>query len=261
MPIRIYSSENIKLPIYFTTLSSFYEERSVHRPTGFSNEGQLLFVLEGEGLLRFGGEEYRLVPNCAFYLAPGAPHDYFSTAGLRSAWVTYSGDAADAFCDYADNKPFIFIEHTDSKRYASALSQMEEEYFSKRREGVLSAMLYSLIMSFFDEAKESRLGDMDKTLIYLEENFSKRISLNSLAEMNHLSVSAFCKKFKSHFGCTAFEKLTEIRLINANHLLRIHPEEKIRVIAKECGFEDSSYFCKAYKKKYGSSPRKNNKTN
>lgn len=151
---------------------------------------------------------------------------------------------------------FIFREKTDTEAYVSALEAIENEYLGNRCEAKMSAMLYSLIMTFLEEeGKEQRaVSSTAPALYYMEEHFSEKITVEELAGICHLSKSAFCKHFKENHGCTAFQRLTDIRLLNAELILKLRPDEKIYAVAEQCGFTDAGYFCKAYKKRFGISP-------
>ena len=51
-------------------------------------------------------------------------------------------------------------------------------------------------------------------------------------------------------------KFQDSKLPLADMLLKMNSNEKIGIIAKKCGFDDVGYFCKAYKKRFGTTPSK-----
>ncbi|MBQ7387419.1 MAG: AraC family transcriptional regulator [Clostridia bacterium] len=251
---HIFKESFFALPIYFLTMSSRHLQENVSRPEGLQNQ-QLLFVLEGEGTLVTDSAEYGIKAGSAFYLDAAVPHSYFGE-GLVTAWITFAGDAADAVRNQAGGRGVVLQRGIDTLKYRKAIADMEREYFSRRREGILSSMLYSMAMSFFDEESFGAMSDMDRVLSYMEEHFSEDITLAELCAICRMGHSSFSSRFKECFGVSAFEKLMEIRLINADMMLSLYPEEKVYVIARDCGFSDVGYFCKAYKRRYGKSPRK-----
>ena len=243
-------------PLYFTTLSSKHYQGSTVRKEGLKECSQILFVLKGAGTLYVKGAEYKLNEGCSFFLSPGIPHTYTNDGGLVTAWITFCGDAVSGLCSYADVKDFMLYEKTDIDKYLSRIIEMETEYLASRREGLLSSMLYSFVTAYFDEKKSKEATSVDVALRYLEDNFASRIALDDICRVCHLSKSGLAKKFKDKFGCTPFEKLIEIRILNAEQMLNIYPEEKVCVIAKKCGFDDIGYFYKAYKRCLSKTPRK-----
>ena len=253
--IHIFQQSQHLPPIYFLTSCTRHRQESVYRPNGLEDSAQILFVLDGEGVLTCEGMEYTLKKGTAFYLDSTTPHKYSSVRNLTTAWVTFSGSGCEAIQDYIEGRTFLFAQDIPVKKYITQIEQLEQEYFDKRREGILSSMVYSIIFSFFDSLLHPVRSNMDTVIRFLEENFQKRITIPQLAQLNHSSKSTFCKEFKDTFGCTAFEKLTSIRMVNAKHLLQLHPSEKVSTIAAKCGYEDAGYFCKVYKSTYGISPR------
>lgn len=243
------------LPLYFMSLSKRHQQENVNRPQGFRNALQLLFVLEGEGFLECEGTVYPLKRGCAFYLENDVPHRYWSDGSLVTAWLTCYGNACADILQYIENRSFIFSPDVEIKKYVSMIEEIEREYFDKKREGYLSAMTYSLLLSFFEDQSTSTVSDMDRVLRYMEAHYDQKITVDQLAECAHMAKSTFCKHFKDRFGCSAFEKLIEIRLLSAATMLRHDPGLKIGFVAKKCGFEDVSYFCRLYKKRFSVTPR------
>ena len=250
---RIFQNNIPQMPIYFTTISSEHIQEGVSRPEGLFAP-QFLFVLDGEGRLLAEGNSFDLCRGSAFYLADGVPHSY-SGEKLITAWVTFMGDAAEAIKRQACERPLVIYSGVDTAKYQKMMVDMEREYFGKRREGILSAMMYSIAMSFFAEESLAAMSEMDKVVSYMEEHFSDNITLVELCAVCGMGHSSFSEHFKARYGVTAFEMLTEIRLANADMMLKLYPDEKVYSIARECGFSDVGYFCKVYKKKFGRTPR------
>ena len=254
MTVHIFDQGFVPLCVYFLTSSPRHEQENVKRPLGFSDMSQLLFVLDGSGILTIDEKEYPLKKGCAFYIDQNTPHTYKNISGLVTAWITWRGDGCENIRNYIRNVPYMFSNITDVRRYAIEIERLEQEYYSKKREGMMSWMLYALIMSFFEETMKNEQSEMERVLLYMEKHFDERINVAMLAEISYRSVSTFCKDFKKEFGCTAIEKLTDIRLLNARSMLLANPQETIKSIASKCSFEDVSYFSKAYKKKFFRTP-------
>ena len=64
------------------------------------------------------------------------------------------------------------------------------------------------------------------------------------------------RRFVAACGCTPIEYLTSLRIENAKKLLERRHEMELTVseIAIRCGYYDSHYFSKAFKKRVGISP-------
>ena len=254
MAVHLFSPEFSPLPFYFVTMDPSYRQEAVHRPMGFVDIGQLLFILSGRGRLQVEGRSYRLSPGMGLFLDRGVPHSYEPEGEMTTAWVTFRGSGMEELRNHIGRRSFLLLEGLPVQKYAGEIDRMQREYYTKKREGVLSSMLYALLISFFEEERQQSLGDMDRVLAYMEEHFYRRLTLDDLAQQVPTSRSTFCMRFRQTFGCTAVERLTEIRLAAAQQRLLAFPDEKIGAVAAKCGFEDAGYFCKVYKKRFGESP-------
>lgn len=84
----------------------------------------------------------------------------------------------------------------------------------------------------------------------LHSYYREHVDLEAVSEMCYMSVPQLIRQFKLVFGSTPHRYLTAIRLQRAAELLKTS-EKTINDIAWDCGFEDVSAFCRAFKKKYG----------
>lgn len=88
---------------------------------------------------------------------------------------------------------------------------------------------------------------------YIQENYKKAISVEELAQLSHISVSALERRFKKHLSKTPKQFLNELRLERARRFL-VETDLPIAAIAHECGFTEPSYFTKQFKKMFGELP-------
>ena len=257
MIVNIFPQDFIEPPIYFTMLSKYHIQETVNRPRGLQDHSLLLLVIEGEGKFYCDGKTFNLRRGSAFYLDSETPHGYEDRGDLKTAWIGFRGNGCECVRSFLEKQPYVFLDKIDSSRYVAHIEDRESDDFGERRQGILSSLLYSILFSFFEESRKPDVDEMDTVLKYLEEHFNEKITIKRLAELNFHSKSTLCYKFKQKFGCTVFEKLIDVRLLNAELLLKMNSKEKIGVIAKQCGFDDVGYFCKAYKKKFGCTPSEN----
>ena len=95
--------------------------------------------------------------------------------------------------------------------------------------------------------------EMSTVVSYVLDHYSEKISVVELAEMVHLSVSQFDRKFKKLFQMTPQQYLLRVRVNVACEAL-VWSERSVAQIANECGFFDQSYFTKQFKKIMGEAP-------
>lgn len=94
---------------------------------------------------------------------------------------------------------------------------------------------------------------IEKTRQFMQENFSKRITVQKLAQTANLSVSHFERKFKTEVGCSPLQYLQQVRIEKAKVYLK-QGEKRITDIAIQCGFSSASGFTYCFEKITGVKP-------
>ena len=75
-----------------------------------------------------------------------------------------------------------------------------------------------------------------------------------MAEKAKLSVSRLAHRFKEETGATLIEYLTWVRIGHAQRLL-VETEKSCQKIADEVGYNNQSYFSRAFRRVVGITPR------
>ena len=88
---------------------------------------------------------------------------------------------------------------------------------------------------------------------YLEDNYMFDISLDSVGEILHISPAYLSAQFKKYQKTNFLDCLTELR-INAAKELLADPFRSSAEVASMVGYEDASYFARAFKKRTGVTP-------
>ncbi|WP_371380032.1 AraC family transcriptional regulator [Sporomusa aerivorans] len=95
---------------------------------------------------------------------------------------------------------------------------------------------------------------VNKVLQYIDDNLAENLTIEKLASVFFLSKYYLMRKFKKHTDFSIHQYILQKRLIAANHLLR--SGEPVLTACLESGFQDYANFTRAFKKMYGSSPKK-----
>lgn len=88
---------------------------------------------------------------------------------------------------------------------------------------------------------------------YVEANYNKPMMVEEVADMIHLSPNYIRNIFKEKTGKTILEWMTDYRMEKACTLLK-NKVYKIKEVSQEVGYENVTYFCALFLKKYGVSP-------
>lgn len=133
----------------------------------------------------------------------------------------------------------------------SNISQKEKELF------VFASLVHILIhlkkhSKGFAETKNELSHTVQKALSYIDGHYTEDISVESIADALHISVSQLFHKFKDELKLSVYQYISKKRLANAR--LLIEAGETVSGAAISSGFTDYSVFFRMYKKYYGEPP-------
>lgn len=90
-------------------------------------------------------------------------------------------------------------------------------------------------------------------LSYIYQNYTQPVSLQELADANHVSAEHLSRTFKKETGETMSDCIARLRTQKAAELLK-NTRLSVSEIAAYVGYLDSNYFVKVFKKRYGMTP-------
>lgn len=240
---------------------------------------EILYQIEGETMIKVGSEEFHSKEGEVTIIGTDEIH---ATAKLSrkhtilvmqfelSAVLPYIGTISEY--QYFTHILFNNLEEKAHFRVTEENNQMQElltkafEEYEKKQVGYeiqIQAYLMQMFTFFirneylkFPEIPEERKQALEKvkeSILYVENNFSKSITLEEVAEVSSISIYNFCRTFKKATERTFVEYLNHIRLREAEKML-LTTNKSISDIAYDIGFSSVSYFNKMFKKKYGYPP-------
>ena len=124
--------------------------------------------------------------------------------------------------------------------------------------GHLCLFLDALIQSSVtrQEVWGARLQDfyIQEAVTFMEHNYQRELTVEEVADVCKLNRSYFSKLFKESMGCPPQEFLIRLRLSKAAEQMK-SGKAPIGEIAAACGYPNQLHFSRAFKKRYGVSPR------
>ncbi|OBZ07612.1 transcriptional regulator [Bacillus sp. FJAT-27264] len=102
--------------------------------------------------------------------------------------------------------------------------------------------------------RDNEQDRMDHVVQYIKENSHKKLNLELLAGVSHLSKYHFTRIFTARVGMTPVAFVNRERLHKAVQLLAEGGQKTILEISIQCGFESVSAFNTLFKKHYGQTP-------
>jgi YesN/AraC family two-component response regulator len=119
----------------------------------------------------------------------------------------------------------------------------------------LTKVMNQFIECIFPFNDVKNVSVIQKAIRYVQRNYAKKVSVESVAQAVNLTPSYFSKIFKKEVGCTFNTYLNIIRIEKSMKLL-LYDDFKLKLvnIAMAVGFDDQSYFTKVFKRMTGMSP-------
>ena len=141
-----------------------------------------------------------------------------------------------------------------------------ESTSAMRSDGTALLMLADLIRYFSvyslpgTTAGTSQSNDTLREIItYVNEHYTKKLSLEEVANQVGFSREYFCRFFKQHMGITFLRYLNEVRISHAGRLL-MNTDMSISEVMSESGFTNQTIFNRLFKEIYGMTPRQSRNT-
>lgn len=257
-----------------------FDSTAFDAPYHFHPEYELTYIIEGSGKRYVGSHMEDFVSGDLVLLGPNLPHCWKLTSegaeNDRASAIVVQFDLAFLGEDFFNKNELQYIKRLldksggglsfhgrTQKSAAHHLDMLSHEKNNfKLLIGVLDVLQrlatsqdYALLDQNMITA-ERNITDQERinpVFAYLVENFRNNVSLNTAANIAHMTTNAFCKYFKKITRKTFMETIIEYRLNYATQQL-IQTDKPISDISFESGFGDVSHFYKTFKTKMGLSP-------
>ena len=267
--------------------------RSFQIPVHWHDEFEIIYVKSGVLNVNISGENYTGSTGEVFVVSPGNLHfmgsqtgkvDYYTLlfpleyvsfqsndllekevmAPLKSGKRMIKPQLGAGLSDICDN--LIALEHSDLTLSATQKEQEIAENTSDNRNNlIIQFEIKSRLLLFFKRVLQSGFilennisgrNTTEKEMIsYIQQNFTRKISLKEFGNQFHLSEKYISRYFKEHFHITISQYINHLRMEHARQLLQ-ETTLPVTEVAMRCGYENVSYFIRSFKKMYGNPPLK-----
>ena len=115
------------------------------------------------------------------------------------------------------------------------------------------------ILKIIEEKRNQQLGDCKSAYVvrkvqeYVRSHYSQSVTVEDMAAEIHFSANYIRTIFKEGTGQTILEYITNYRFEQACELLK-NPKYKVKEVSMQVGYENVSYFCSVFTKRYGETP-------
>lgn len=228
------------------------------------NSYLFLVVLDGEGTLSYMGQTRKITAGACAWIDCTKPYSHESSAEhpWSLKWVHFNGPDARSYYDAYLAKENSYIFHPRSiLAFTDVLDQLYLCQQTKNSLMELTSNKYitDIITLCFTENESLKMGEssipdkLKQIHEYISENYASKISLEELSAQFFISKFHLSREYKKAYGTTIGNALTTQRISHAKSMLRF-TEDSVDTIALNCGFQDSAYFIKVFKKAENMTP-------
>jgi len=227
-------------------------------PFRFHSQFELYFVEEGE-IKAFINDQQKLLKagQMAFVTSYDA-HLFCSVKPSKSSILIIPPSICNEFSEATKGKqisnPFI-CDAKAAEEIKSYVNEIKSGCNDVKLRGYLYVILGIILDNiFFTEADASFDADFFSTLlIYLNQNFREKITLDTLSERFGYSGSYLSRFFKKHFGIGINRYVNILRL--RQYLLLMQDKKHTNTYcALESGFDSMGTFYRVFKQEFNCSP-------
>ena len=230
-------------------------------------DSSFLIVTAGEAQIIIDEQPYHVKRFSIFHIGKSQYLQITAQYSFSYFLIRYEGDVMykDAFMQHLQMQyqPFqtnfscvpanpIAIHNILQDMYSKWLSGSIQEHFS------VKASLYEFIYRVFQELADGQgspheLDKAEVARIHIKQHLQQPLSIQTLADMLHISTRHLLRIFKARYGVGPQIYLQQLRIEQAQQYL-LENQYGIKEIAISLGFEDEYYFSRAFKKATNMAP-------
>lgn len=242
---------------------------------------EILFLLAPNASHLIEGVPYNIRMGDFVLLAPSVMHKSIYYKGEPSKRVIIdfmyplnNPDTADAYEEilspFHSETPIFRFDFEDQKRLTDIMNNLflfsrEHKYYGNPADEFYIHTKFQEFLYTLYELKdrnhytnEQSYNSIEQKMYevssYIHAHYNEDISLDSLSEQFYISSSYLSREFKQVTGFNLSNYIQLTRIKNAQYRL-VSSNDKISLIAQECGFSSFSQFNRVFNKISGSSPR------
>ncbi|MBQ8111323.1 MAG: helix-turn-helix transcriptional regulator [Clostridia bacterium] len=212
--------------------------------------GDLMLIAEG---VIHGGEPEDCVYECVVFDAAmllGVDACARSLKGVlgRSILMPEAAIKSDAALHGAMDRLFGYCEAGVSENAPGIVGALYELF------GAMTRLRASALLDTPSSRFGQKAEQLKPALEYIETHYSQAISLETLARLTGMSPKYFCRFFRTIVHRSPIDYVNYYRVECASHFLS-SGDMTVAEIAQHCGYNDSSFFIKQFRKYKGLTPK------
>ena len=215
----------------------------------------LLYTTAGSGTLCFGGKTYALDKGTLMFVDCEKKHEYYTEkAPWHFKYLHFDGASSAEYYEYIHTLFGSPVFSPCTPDFETVFNKVINDVRNRSSEIVTSEHIYRLLARTIQSRDEvSSAFNIQKIIEFISDNYMEKINADSLAATFGFSRSYFSVMFERATGQPPYAYLTECRISAAKRFLT-DTDSSVGTICEKCGFDSTSAFIRAFKRKTGLSP-------
>lgn len=251
-----------------------FSQQADHRAARKSvSDHLLIWVIGGKGFIKTQGVRIEVSSGHLATFIPGIAHAYGSDEQQpwEILWVHFGGQLADQYSrairQYGNPMAFLGLDTVLRDQFddlmAASMGLPHAHIDIPQNQDILAGQMLAALLGRIihilkhrtQTPKGSQPDQLNITELrrYIHKNLTDNLTLENLAEQNHLSVTHFSRLFRQHFDTSPMHYIIQQRMARAATLLT-ETEAPIKQIGDAVGYEDAYYFSRLFKRITGTTP-------
>lgn len=265
MPTPAHLKLDTALPLRAYNAGLFVSRGLGTHPDRVIDSYELIYVRKGLLSMREDNRDFEIAPGQTLLLWPGRRHTGTKPypADLSFYWIHFQ--VARRRAGGSTAKLLEIPQHATLRR-DDRLAELFHRFLDDQETGALkpvpAALLILLMLCEVSAAHGPGSGPPSDAAAALaaraqrliQTRFHEAISTVDIADALSCNADYLGRVFRKTFGRTLVDEIHEVRLRNARRLL-LESALNVDQISRQCGFQDSGYFRRVFRKRQGLAPR------
>lgn len=219
----------------------------------------IAYIREGTFHFQFGGQDCTADAGKFILIDCRHRHDFWTDTHCSDWYLHFNGPSVPFLYNYITTRSGNVIAPFNPSQIITDMgvildlfrtgSVIDEASVSHRIDGILTGLAQA--SSNHDTQQGSAV--IRNIIAYISEHLEDDLSLDLLGQIACISKFHLAKLFKTEIGMAPHHYILNARIERAKYLLA-YTNSTVQRIGRECGFNQPSSFCTAFKKHTGCSP-------
>lgn len=223
----------------------------------------LEFVAEGEGTLFLNGKKHILRPGSAFSYREGVKHriENTSKSPMLKYFLDCGGQRARSRFDLSTVGGGRIVQVgsvsqvTDMFEMLISNAQGESEYSRNICSNLVEALLFKISEQTIEEeiSDKRAWATYERVRRHMQVQYMRLKTMAQVAEETNIDAAYLSRVFKRFHHSSPYKFLVRLKMGHAASLL-LSPDNLVKNVADDLGYDDPFHFSRTFKSVYGISP-------